>query len=98
MLGKVLDLLKPHRQGGQRRAQLVRGVRGELPLGGDAPGHAVRGSHELLVDEVDLLYSGFLHARARLAGADLLRGRGEVDERRGYFPRLPARQSDGHKE
>ena len=37
------------------RAQLVGGVGGELPLGGQPAGHPVRAARELGGDEVDLL-------------------------------------------
>ncbi|ETJ03834.1 MAG: hypothetical protein Q605_AUC00787G0006 [Actinomyces urogenitalis DORA_12] len=50
-----LHLLQAQAQRGQGRAQLVGGVRGELPLCRQAPGHALSRSHELSLDQVDLL-------------------------------------------
>ena len=55
LAGEQLDLLQAQRQAGQRCAQLVGGVGGELPLSGDAPGHALGRAHELGLDQIDLL-------------------------------------------
>ena len=72
VVGQQLDLLQAQAQAGQGRAQLMGGVRGELALGGQAPGHALGGADELGLDQVDLLDAGAAKAGADLAAAQLL--------------------------
>ena len=93
VVGQQLDLLQAQAQAGQGRAQLVGGVRGELALGGQAPGHALGGADELGLDQVDLLDAGAAQAGADLAAAQLLGLGREVDQRGGDAPR--GRRGDG---
>ena len=55
LTGEQLNLLQAQGETGQWRAQLVRGVGGELALGGDTAGHALGRAHQLGLDQVDLL-------------------------------------------
>ncbi len=62
------DLLQPHRQRGQRRPQLVRGVGGEVPLGRQRRGHPAGAALEHLLDLVDLGDPAVDRDQPRLAG------------------------------
>ena len=77
------DLLQPHGQRGERRTQLVGGVRGEAPLGGQHPGDPLGGGVQDVGDPVQLGHPVPLVARARVAGAEPFGGLGEVGERGG---------------
>ena len=77
------DLLQPHGQRGQRRTQLVGGVGGQPPLGGQHPGDALGAGVQHVGDPVQLRDAVAAVARARVAGAEPLGGLGEVGERRG---------------
>ena len=61
-------------------------------------GHPVGAARELGRDEVDLLDARRLEPRPHLPGAELLRGRGEVDERGGQPVGLPDRHRDAGRE
>ena len=97
--GDEFNFLQAHRQGGERRAQLVGGVGGGLALGGEASGHALACAGEFLGDQVDLFDAGFFNAGAHAAGADLLSLCGQVDEGRGQGTRERAshEQADQHR-
>ncbi|CAM5635895.1 hypothetical protein SMICM304S_04119 [Streptomyces microflavus] len=74
------DLLDPHGERGERRTQLVRGVRGEAPLGGQHPGDPLGGRVQDVGDPVQLGHPVPLVARAGVAGAEAFGGLGEVGE------------------
>ena len=67
-------LLEPQAQGGQRRAQLVRDVGGELALAGDELGDALGAVVERLTDRVDLRDPRARRADREVAVAELRGG------------------------
>ena len=62
------------------------GVGGELAFGCKAACHAVRGTHELLGDQVNFFDTGLIEVRAHVPGTDLFCGGGQIDEGRGQAP------------
>ena len=68
------DLLQPHRERGQRRAQLVRGVGGEPALGREHPGDPLGAGVDHLGDPVQLGDAVAAVPRPRVAGAEALGG------------------------
>ena len=98
LTGEQLDLLKAQGQARQWRAQLVRGVGGELALGGDPPGHSLRRAHELGLDQVDLLDPRGSQTRPNLTAAELFGLGRQVDEGRGDAPSNPGGHDRGRCE
>ncbi len=89
------DLLQPHGQRGQRRTELVGGVGGKAPLGGQHPGDPLGGGVQDVGDAVQLGDAVPLVPRARVPGAEAFGGLGEVGERGGETVGLPDRQQYG---
>ena len=98
LAGEQLDLLQAQRQAGQRCAQLVGGIGGELPLSGDASSHTLGRTHQLSLDQVDLLDPRGAQPRADLAAAELLGLGGQVDERGRDAPGHPGGHHGGRRE
>ena len=78
------DLLQPHRQGGQRRPQLVRGVRGEVALGGQRRGQPLRRCASSTSD--DLVDLGDAAADRRLSRDSPGPSRSALPASRGHRP------------
>ena len=71
IVGEDVDLLQPQAQAGERAAQLVRGVGGELALGAQEIGDAGVGGGQRPLDRVDLGHAAdlVLGGEARMADA-----------------------------
>ncbi len=95
LLGDGGDLLQPHRERGERRPQLVGGVGGEAPLGGEHPGDPLGADVEHLGHPVEFGHAVPAVARTGVAGAEPFGGLGEVGERPGEALGLPDGEGDG---
>lgn len=75
------DLLQAHGEGREGRTELVRGVGGQAPLGGQHAGDPLGAGVEDVRDAVQLGHPVAAVAGAGVARAEALRGGGEVGER-----------------
>ena len=90
--GGRLQLLQAHAQAGQRRAQLVRRVGGELALAPQQRGDPLVGRDQRVLDRVELLDAGGRRAPVEAGVPDRRGPRGEPLERAGEAPRLDDRE------
>ena len=90
-------LLQPHRQRGQRGAQLMGGVRGEVTLGGQQVGDAPRRAVQPFGQPVQLGHPVPAAQRARVTQAEPVGRAGEFLQRPGQPPRLQDGQRHRHR-
>jgi hypothetical protein len=91
-------LLQPHGQRGQRGAQLMRGVSGEVPLGGQQVGDPPRRAVQPLGQPVELGHAVPAAQWARVADAEPVGRAGQFFQRPGQPPGLQHGQRHRHRQ
>ena len=98
VVAELGDLLEAQAQGGQRRAQLMRGVRRELPLGGDHRADAFGAGVQRHGDIVHLVDTRARRAGGEVALAEPARRDGKVVERPSQAPRQEDAEDRGERD